>query len=277
MSINEIRIGQYRFSKNLGNGTFGKVRMAFHEQTGHKVAIKILNKKKIRQFGVFEKVKRELKILRRFNNPHTIKLFEFIDTQTEIFMVLEYAAGGELFDLIARREKLSEEDARKIFQQIISSLEYSHQDKIAHRDLKPENLLLDDQNNIRLIDFGLANIMRDSLALKTACGSPNYAAPEVISGMSYGGAEVDIWSCGVILYAMVCGSLPFDDDHMPQLFNKIKECRYYIPGNLSPAMQDLINRMLQPNPVKRISLQEIQEHTWYVKDLPDYLHFISKQ
>jgi 5'-AMP-activated protein kinase catalytic alpha subunit len=108
--------------------------------------------------------------------------------------------------------------------------------------------------NIRLIDFGLANIMRDSLALKTACGSPNYAAPEVISGMSYGGAEVDIWSCGVILYAMVCGSLPFDDDQMPQLFSKIKECRYFIPNNLSPAVQDLINRMLQPNPVKRITL-----------------------
>jgi 5'-AMP-activated protein kinase catalytic alpha subunit len=215
MSISEIRIGQYRFSKNLGNGSFGKVRMAFHEQTGHKVAIKMLNKKKIRQYGVFEKVKRELKILRRFNNPHTIKLFEFIDTQSEIFMVLEYAAGGELFDLIARRERLSEDEARKIFQQIISSIEYSHQDKIAHRDLKPENLLLDENHNIRLIDFGLANIMRDSIALKTACGSPNYAAPEVISGMSYGGAEVDVWSCGVILYAMVCGSLPFDDDQMP--------------------------------------------------------------
>lgn len=118
--------------------------------------------------------------------------------------------------------------------------------------------------------------MRDSLALKTACGSPNYAAPEVISGMSYGGTEVDIWSCGVILYAMVCGSLPFDDDHMPQLFNKIKECRYFIPQNLSPAVQDLINRMLQPNPVKRISLQEIQEHIWFTKDLPEYLHYCNK-
>jgi len=114
------------------------------------------------------------------------------------------------------------------------------------------------------------------LALKTACGSPNYAAPEVISGMSYGGAEVDIWSCGVILYAMVCGSLPFDDDQMPQLFSKIKECRYYLPPFLSQPVQDLINKMLQPNPVKRITLQEIQEHTWYQKKLPDYLHFITK-
>jgi 5'-AMP-activated protein kinase, catalytic alpha subunit len=138
-------------------------------------------------------------------------------------------------------------------------------------------LLLDENLNIRLIDFGLANIMRDSLALKTACGSPNYAAPEVISGMSYGGAEVDIWSCGVILYAMVCGSLPFDDDQMPQLFSKIKECRYFIPNNISHEVKDLINLMLQPNPVKRITLQEIQEHVWYQQNLPDYLHFISKQ
>lgn len=119
--------------------------------------------------------------------------------------------------------------------------------------------------------------MRDSQALKTACGSPNYAAPEVISGMSYGGSEVDVWSCGVILYAMVCGSLPFDDDQMPQLFSKIKECRYFIPNNISHAVQDLINRMLQPNPVKRITLHEIQEHQWYQKDLPDYLQYISKQ
>lgn len=130
-------------------------------------------------------------------------------------MVLEYAAGGELFDLIARRERLDEQEARKLFQQIISSIEFSHLDKIAHRDLKPENLLLDENLNIRLIDFGLSNVMRDSVPLKTACGSPNYAAPEVISGMIYGGSEVDVWSCGIILYAMVCGSLPFDDDAMP--------------------------------------------------------------
>lgn len=130
---------------------------------------------------------------------------------------------------------------------------------MSHRDLKPENLLLDQDNNIKLIDFGLANSMRDGGSLATACGSPNYAAPEVISGQSYGGQEVDIWSCGVILYAMVCGSLPFDDDQLQLgvLFSKIKEGRYFLPNYVSVEIRDLINRMLQPNPVKRIKLKEI--------------------
>mmetsp|Transcript_2111 Transcript_2111/g.1440 ORF Transcript_2111/g.1440 Transcript_2111/m.1440 type:complete len:129 (+) Transcript_2111:458-844(+) len=128
---------------------------------------------------------------------------------------------------------------------------------MAHRDLKPENLLLDEYNNIKLIDFGLANSMRDAHTLKTACGSPNYAAPEVISGQAYGGQEVDIWSCGVILYAMICGSLPFDDDSLTVLFNKIKDGHYFIPNYVSNEVKDLISRMLQPNPVKRISLKEI--------------------
>lgn len=147
--------------------------------------------------------------------------------------------------------------------------------KIAHRDLKPENLLLDEFNNIKLIDFGLANSMKDSQALKTACGSPNYAAPEVISGRSYGGVEVDVWSLGVILFAMVCGSLPFDDDSMSSLFSKIKEGRYYMPNYISSEVRDLINRMLQPNPVKRILMKEIKEHPWYLKNLPKYLQDLT--
>ena len=202
--------------------------MAVNEITNHKVAIKILNKRKIKLQGVFEKVKREIKVLRRFNHPHIIKHFEFIDTSSDIFIVLEYAESGELFDLIQRKDKvstrlklklpeldsrrqpdvtltswawhrqiftpnivsilqLSENEARRIFQQIISAIEYSHLHKMVHRDLKPENLLLDKDHNIKLIDFGLANSIKDSVALSTACGSPNYAAPEVISGQQYSG------------------------------------------------------------------------------------------
>ncbi|CDW76900.1 snf1-related protein kinase catalytic subunit alpha kin10 [Stylonychia lemnae] len=229
-----IKIGNYRFSKNLGTGSFGKVKLAFNEISGHKVAIKIMNKKKIKQQQVFDKIKREIKVLRLFNHPHIIKHYEFIDTPSDIFMVIEFASGGELFDLISRRERLDESEARRYFQQIFSSIEYTHFHKITHRDLKPENLLLDENNNIKLIDFGLSNSMKDSQSLKTACGSPNYAAPEIISGRSYSGVEVDIWSMGVILYAMVCGTLPFDDDSMTQLFNKIKEGKYYMPNNISP-------------------------------------------
>lgn len=143
--------------------------------------------------------------------------------------------------------------------------------------MKPENLLLDEHNNIKLIDFGLANIMKDSQALKTACGSPNYAAPEVISGRSYGGVEVDIWSLGVILFAMVCGRMPFDDDSMPALFNQIKEGKYQMPNYISSDVEDIINRMLQPNPVKRITMREIKDHPWYLKNLPKYLQDLSLQ
>eukprot|EP00347_Sterkiella_histriomuscorum_P016119 403354418 len=271
-----IKIGNYRFSKNLGTGSFGKVKLAFNEVSGHKVAIKIMNKKKIKQQQVFDKIKREIKVLRLFNHPHIIKHYEFIDTPSDIFMVIEFASGGELFDLISRREKLDENEARRFFQQIFSSIEYTHFHKITHRDLKPENLLLDEHNNIKLIDFGLSNSMKDSQSLKTACGSPNYAAPEIISGRSYGGVEVDVWSMGVILYAMVCGTLPFDDDSMSQLFNKIKEGKYYMPNYISADVKDLINRMLQPNPIKRITMTEIKHHPWYIQDLPPYLSNISQ-
>ena len=147
---------------------------------------------------------------------------------------------------------------------------------MAHRDLKPENLLLDDFNNIKLIDFGLANYMKDGVSLSTACGSPNYAAPEVISGQAYAGQQVDVWSCGVILYAMVCGSLPFDDDQLAILFQKIKDGRYFMPTYVSDDVKDLINRMLQPNPVKRIKLREILQHRWYVKDVPAYIKELSR-
>jgi serine/threonine protein kinase len=147
---------------------------------------------------------------------------------------------------------------------------------MVHRDLKPENLLLDKDCNIKLIDFGLANSTKDSVALNTACGSPNYAAPEVISGQSYSGHEVDIWSCGVILYAMICGSLPFDDEQLAVLFMKIKQGNYRMPVQIPPDCKDLIRRMLQTNPVKRIKLSEIKQHRWYLQDLPVYLQELSK-
>lgn len=142
---------------------------------------------------------------------------------------------------------------------------------MVHRDLKPENLLLDEHMNIKLIDYGLANSMKDGIPLLTSCGSPNYAAPEVISGQAYGGMEVDIWSCGVILYAMVCGSLPFDDEPKSALFAKIQEGKYYVPDFISADVLDLICRILQPNPVRRITLPELKKHPWFVKDLPFYL------
>src|SRR3978361_354265 len=174
-------------------------------------------------------------------------------------MVLEYA-GGELFDYIVQNGKMKENEARRFFQQIICAVEYCHRHKIVHRDLKPENLLLDNHLNVKIADFGLSNIMTDGNFLKTSCGSPNYAAPEVISGNLYAGPEVDVWSCGVILYALLCGSLPFDDENIRALLKKLKGGHYPIPPHVSPGARDLITKMLQVDPLQRISVNAIMAH-----------------
>ena len=218
-----------------------------------------------------EKVQREINILHLCTHPHIIRLYEVIDTPTDIFLVNEYVSGGELFDYIVSKGRLSADEARNFFHQIISGVEYCHFQKIVHRDLKPENLLLDSNLNIKIADFGLSNLMRDGDFLRTSCGSPNYAAPEVISGHLYAGPEVDVWSCGVILYALLCGSLPFDDESIPNLFKKIKSGMYSLPSHLSQLARNLIPRMLEVDPMKRITIPEIRLHPWFQHKLPPYL------
>jgi 5'-AMP-activated protein kinase catalytic alpha subunit len=248
-----------------------QVKLATHAVTGHKVAVKILNKAKIKQLGMEEKVQREINILHLCTHPHIIRLYEVVDTPTDIFLVNEYVSGGELFDYIVSKGRLSADEARNFFHQIISGVEYCHFQKIVHRDLKPENLLLDANLNIKIADFGLSNLMRDGDFLRTSCGSPNYAAPEVISGHLYAGPEVDVWSCGVILYALLCGSLPFDDESIPNLFKKIKSGMYALPTHLSQLAKNLIPRMLEVDPMKRITIPEIRLHPWFQHKLPPYL------
>jgi 5'-AMP-activated protein kinase, catalytic alpha subunit len=218
-----------------------------------------------------EKVQREINILHLCTHPHIIRLYEVVDTPTDIFLVNEYVSGGELFDYIVSKGRLSADEARNFFHQIISGVEYCHFQKIVHRDLKPENLLLDANLNIKIADFGLSNLMRDGDFLRTSCGSPNYAAPEVISGHLYAGPEVDVWSCGVILYALLCGSLPFDDESIPHLFKKIKSGMYSLPTHLSQLAKNLIPRMLEVDPMKRITIPEIRLHPWFQHKLPPYL------
>lgn len=265
------RIGPYKLGVTLGKGSFGKVKLAEHESTGHKVAVKILNRQKIKTSQMDKKIRREINILKLFRHPHIIRLYEVIETKTDIFMVMEYVSGGELFDYIVSKGRLSEDEARKFFQQIISGVEYCHRFRVVHRDLKPENLLLDGDRSVKIADFGLSNMMHDGDFLKTSCGSPNYAAPEVISGKLYAGPEVDVWSCGVILYALLCGRLPFDEDSIPALFRKIREGDYALPAHLSPGARDLISRILQVDPLKRISIDEIRAHPWFQINLPAYL------
>lgn len=267
----ESLLRNYKLGKTLGHGSFGKVKIAEHLQTGHKVAIKILNRRRMRSPDMEEKVRREIKICRLFVHPHVIRLYEVIETLSDIYVVMEYVPKGELFDYIVEKGRLQENEARRFFQQIIAGVEYCHRNMVVHRDLKPENLLLDSKGNVKLADFGLSNIMRDGHFLRTSCGSPNYAAPEVVSGKLYAGPEVDVWSCGVILYALLCGALPFDDENIPNLFKKIKTGVYTLPSHLSPGARDLIPRMLVVDPMKRITTHEIRQHPWFKVNLPRYL------
>ncbi|WFD32209.1 non-specific serine/threonine protein kinase [Malassezia sp. CBS 17886] len=275
-------IGHYVLQQTLGTGSFGKVKLATHALTGHRVAVKIINKRKISSMDIGARIKREIQYLKLLRHPHIIKLYEVITTPSDIIMVIEYA-GGELFQYIVDHGRMEEREARRFFQQIIAAIEYCHRHKIAHRDLKPENLLLDEFLNVKIGDFGLSNFMADGDFLKTSCGSPNYAAPEVISGRLYSGPEVDVWSCGVILYVMLCGRLPFDDDYIPTLFMKINseshggrvltmaEGIYTLPPYLSQEAKDLLSRMLVVDPVKRITIAEIRALPWFNVSLPSYL------
>jgi len=266
-----LTIGNFRLGKTIGVGSFGKVKIAEHLVTGHKVAVKILNRKKIKSLRMDLKIRREISNMKMFRHPHIIRLYEVIESTTDIFMVMEYVPGGELFDYIVTHGKLSENIARHFFQQIISGVDYCHQHMVVHRDLKPENLLIDSHNDVKIADFGLSTMMSDGDFLKTSCGSPNYAAPEVISGKLYAGPEVDCWSCGVILYTLVCAKLPFDDEYIPTLFKKIRAGTFEIPSYVSPLCRDLISSMLVVDPLKRITINEIKQHAWFSVNLPAYL------
>ncbi|KAI9617470.1 hypothetical protein KEM48_007055 [Puccinia striiformis f. sp. tritici PST-130] len=269
-------IGEFEIVKTLGHGSFGKVKLAKHKLTRLNVAMKFLSKKKMLTQEMRDRVKREIEYLSFLRHPHIIKLLvRCIQDNTDIVMVIEYLKG-ELFDYIVHVGKMPEDDARRFFQQIICAVEYCHLHNIVHRDLKPENLLLDHNLNVKIADFGLSNIMRDGDFLKTSCGSPNYAAPEVISGKLYAGPEIDIWSCGVILFVMLCGRLPFDDDHIPMLFKKINSGLYSLPPHLSSGSRHLLSRMLVVDVNKRITIPEIRELDWFKQDLPDYLKQTSR-
>jgi len=266
-----VTVGPYKLGSTLGVGTFGKVKKAEHMPTGQEVAIKIINKRKMEQMNMLEKVLREINILQKLRHPHVIRLYELLDTPSDIFMIMEFVSEGELFDHIVHKLRLAESEARRFFQQILAGVEYCHQSMVTHRDLKPENLLLDANLHVKIADFGLSNEMKDGEFLKTSCGSPNYASPEVVSGKAYVGPEVDIWSCGVVLYALLCGSLPFDDENVPNLFRKIKHGNFTLPGHLSSEAKDLIVQMLVVDPTRRITFSQVRKHSWFVKDLPEYL------
>lgn len=259
----ETLAGTYKLRDTIGHGTYGTVRLATHIPSGIQYAIKVLHKSQMTDNKHILRVQREIRFLRLLHHPHIIKVKDFFESQLDIFIVMEHIAGGELFDYIVSHGRVKEAESRRFFRQIISAVAYCHENSVIHRDLKPENLLLDERKNIKLIDLGFANNYKQSQLLDTYCGSPNYAAPEMISGKRYNGPEVDVWSLGIILYALVCGCLPFEDKNLRRLCKKIVAGEYTDPVDIVGAdCRHLISRLLDVNPMKRAKLKEIFSHPW---------------
>ena len=258
------KVGNYILTEQIGLGTFSKVTKAIHILTGEKVAIKILDKSEIKDNIDMERISREIEILKSISHPNISQLYESNSTIHNFYLVMEYLEGGDLCDFINKNICLNEHIACHFFRQLISAIEYLSEMGITHRDIKPENILLDSsQNNIKLIDFGLSNYCAEKELLQSACGSPCFASPEMLSGNPYNGITTDIWSSGIVLYSMLVGTLPFDDQELNVLYDQIKIGTFYIPSTLSLEAIDFLKRILYVEPDKRLSLKQIKEHPWF--------------
>uniref|UniRef100_A0A8C2D5N0 BR serine/threonine kinase 2b n=1 Tax=Cyprinus carpio TaxID=7962 RepID=A0A8C2D5N0_CYPCA len=253
-------VGPYRLEKTLGKGQTGLVKLGIHCVTCQKVAIKIVNREKLSE-SVLMKVEREIAILKLIEHPHVLKLHDVYENKKYLYLVLEHVSGGELFDYLVKKGRLTPKEARKFFRQIISALDFCHSHSICHRDLKPENLLLDEKNNIRIADFGMASLQVGDSLLETSCGSPHYACPEVIRGEKYDGRKADVWSCGVILFALLVGALPFDDDNLRNLLEKVKLGVFHMPHFIPPDCQNLLRGMIEVDATKRLTVRVQHHHT----------------
>ncbi|KAJ3282388.1 NUAK SNF1-like kinase 1 [Rhizoclosmatium sp. JEL0117] len=257
----EPRVGDYILTDTIGEGTFGKVKLGIHFQTGEKCAVKAIQKSKIKTVKQMNSVQREVRLMKLLKHPHIVDVKETFEDGDQIFLVMEYASGGELFDYIAQQCQQDENMARVYFRQVVSAINYCHQNSIIHRDLKPENLLLDKNGNIKIIDFGFGNTFHRDRTLDTYCGSPYYAAPEMVKGIPYTGPEVDMWSLGVILYALITGNLPFDSRDMSILYALIAKGEYE-PIKSSDTANHLVSTMLTVNPLMRAKMNEVMDHPW---------------
>ncbi|XP_027329403.1 CBL-interacting serine/threonine-protein kinase 11-like [Abrus precatorius] len=259
--------GKYEVGRLLGCGAFAKVYHARNIETGQSVAVKVISKKKIAASGLVSNVKREISIMSRLHHPNIVRLYEVLATKTKIYFVLEFVKGGELFGKIAKG-RFSEDLARRYFHQLISAVAYCHARGVFHRDLKPENLLLDEHGNLKVSDFGLSAVKEqihvDGL-LHTLCGTPAYVAPEILAKKGYDGAKVDVWSCGVILFVLVAGYLPFNDPNLMVMYRKIYKGEFRCPRWFSIELRRFLARLLDTNPDKRITVDEILKDIWFKK------------
>lgn len=263
------KIGKYELGKTLGSGNFSKVKIGTDCENGSTWAIKIIDKEQLQRERMEEQLKREIAVMKMLKHENVVQLKEVMQTANHIYLVLELVTGGELFDKIVQAKRFDEPVARRYFHQLIMGVHYCHQQGIAHRDLKPENLLLDSNDTLKIMDFGLSNLQRadgQGTLLQTVCGTPNYVAPEVLKERGYNGLIADIWSCGVVLFVMLAGYLPFDDQNMNALFHKIERGEYRMARHFSDGAKDLISKMLTVDPTKRISIQTIITHPWFQVD-----------
>ena len=276
----EYKIGNYLIKRTIGEGTFGKVKLGLYIPEKEIVAIKILEKKRLKGKEDEIRIKREFDIISKLEHPNVIMVTEIFENSDRFFSVMEYCSGGELFNYIVKKRYLKEKEASFFYYQIISGLEYIHSLGIVHRDLKPENLLFTKDHLLKIIDFGLSNYFSEdnNQLLTTPCGSPSYASPEMVAGKKYNGFKIDIWSTGIILYAMLCGYLPFEDKDNDILFDKILECKLIFPENISSSGKDLIKKILVVDPNQRISMNGIKNHPFYLmgKKLFDEIFTIQR-
>ncbi|KAL8152563.1 hypothetical protein V2J09_010323, partial [Rumex salicifolius] len=272
------RVGRYDMGRTIGEGTFAKVKFARNSETGECVAIKVLAKSSILNNRMVDQIKREISIMKIARHPYIVRLHEVLAGRAKIYIVLELVSGGELYDKIAHQGRLSEKESRRYFQQLIDAVSHCHSKGIYHRDLKPENLLLDSHGNLKVSDFGLSALPQEGVnVLHTTCGTPNYVAPEVLSGKGYDGAAADVWSCGVILYVLMAGYLPFEETDLPSLYKKINAAEFSCPFWLSQGSSLLIRRILDPNPKTRIKIEEIKSDPWFSKSYNPVGHGVEEE
>ncbi|PWZ33224.1 CBL-interacting serine/threonine-protein kinase 12 [Zea mays] len=270
-------MGKYELGRLLGHGTFAKVYHARHVDTGDNVAIKVLDKEKAVKSGLVPHIKREIAVLRRVRHPNIVHLFEVMATKTKIYFVMELVRGGELFSRVSKG-RLREDTARRYFQQLVSAVGFCHARGVFHRDLKPENLLVDEQGNLKVSDFGLSAVaeqFRPDGLLHTFCGTPAYVAPEVLGRRGYDGAKADVWSCGVILFVLMAGYLPFHDKNIMAMYKKIYKGEFRCARWFSKDLTSLLMRILHTNPNTRITLPEIMESRWFKKGFKPVKFYIE--
>ncbi|KAJ7954806.1 Non-specific serine/threonine protein kinase [Quillaja saponaria] len=263
-------LGKYQLGRLLGRGSFAKVYQAKSLTDNTTVAVKIIDKSKTVDASMEPRIIREIDAMQRLHHhPNILKILEVMATKTKIYLIVELATGGELFTKIARKGRLTEPVARRYFQQLVSALEFCHQNGVAHRDMKPQNLLLDKDGNLKVSDFGLSALPEQlkNGVLHTACGTPAYTAPEVFCRRGYNGSKADAWSCGVILFVLLAGYLPFHDSNLSTMYKKINRREYLFPEWISKPARHVIYQLLDPNPNTRMSMESLVKTYWCKKSL----------